>query len=227
MPNFPKTTAWLTEEEREMAAWRLSEDIGAEDWVSSKEQSLFHGAKLAAYDSKAWVLLMCIYGFASSGTVTTFFPIVVKGLGYANIKTLLLTAPPYLLGTIIVLANAWHADRTHEKYYHVIIGPMFAIVSYIIAVTTTNLGARYFAMMIMIGANYSGYVVALGWISNVLPRPPAKRAAALAGINALSNVCQIYSPFFYPGMFFPFQLLCSSHNANIFLSQQAELQNMY
>ncbi len=32
----------------------------------------------------------------------------------------------------------------------------------------------------------------------MLPRPPAKRAAALAGINALSNICQIYSPFLYP-----------------------------
>ena len=53
-------------------------------------------------------------------------------------------------------------------------------------------------MCIMVGAIYSGYVVTLSWISNVLPRPPAKRAAALAGINALSNICQIYSPFLYP-----------------------------
>lgn len=54
-------------------------------------------------------------------------------------------------------------------------------------------------MCLMIGANYSGYVVALAWISNTLPRPPAKRAAAIAGINALSNVCQIYSPYMYQG----------------------------
>ena len=53
-------------------------------------------------------------------------------------------------------------------------------------------------MCIMVGAIYCGYVVTLSWISNVLPRPPAKRAAALAGINALSNISQIYSPFLYP-----------------------------
>lgn len=34
--------------------------------------------------------------------------------------------------------------------------------------------------------------------SIVLPRPVAKRAAALALINSLSNVCQIYSPYLYP-----------------------------
>lgn len=36
--------------------------------------------------------------------------------------------------------------------------------------------------------------------SLVLPRPAAKRAAALALINCLSNVCQIYTPYLYPGM---------------------------
>lgn len=33
----------------------------------------------------------------------------------------------------------------------------------------------------------------------VLPRPATKRAAALAFINCLSNVCQIYMPYLYPG----------------------------
>jgi hypothetical protein len=79
-----------------------------------------------------------------------------------------------------------------------------------------SLTLRPSAMCLMVGANYCGYVVALSWISNgmpppathtlssqltthpVLPRPPSKRAAALAGINALSNVAQIYSPFLYP-----------------------------
>lgn len=32
----------------------------------------------------------------------------------------------------------------------------------------------------------------------VLPRPATKRAAALALINSLSNVCQIYTPYLYP-----------------------------
>lgn len=47
----------------------------------------------------------------------------------------------------------------------------------------------------------------------VLPRPAAKRAAALAFINCLSNVCQIYTPYLYPGMFQNFLItLHSQHN---------------
>lgn len=57
LPNFPRTTPWLTEEEKELAAWRLEEDIGEDDWVDSKEQTFLHGCKLAFTDIKTWVLV--------------------------------------------------------------------------------------------------------------------------------------------------------------------------
>lgn len=70
--------------------------------------------------------------------------------------------------------------------------PLFVGVAvFIIAVATTSIAARYVSMMLMVPGVYTGYVVALGWISNPLPRPPAKRAAALALINAVSNASQI------------------------------------
>lgn len=96
MPNFPRTTTWLSDQEKALAVWRLEEDIGEDDWVNSEEQTFFHGAKLAVKDPKAWLLLATIYGFTSSGTVTTLFPSVVKGLGYGDVATLLLTVPPYV-----------------------------------------------------------------------------------------------------------------------------------
>ncbi|KAJ6079707.1 MFS general substrate transporter [Penicillium canescens] len=200
-----------------LAAWRLEEDIGEEDWVDSEHQSMFHGAKLAfntayfegmvlisvARDYKVWLLLGTIYGCTASGAVTTFFPInfassVMAGLSKDSVTTLLLTTPPYLIGTIIVLIAAWHADKTGERYLHIALPPILAIACFILAVTTSSFAPRYLAMCIMIGAIYSAYVVALGYISNILPRPATKRAAALALINCLSNVCQIYTPYLYP-----------------------------
>ncbi|QKX56055.1 uncharacterized protein TRUGW13939_03155 [Talaromyces rugulosus] len=198
VPDLPRTTSWLSDDEKALAAWRLEEDIGEDDWVDSEHQSMFHGAKLAIMDPKAWLLLGVIYGCTAAGAVTTFFPSVMAGLGKDNIDTLLLTTPPYLIGTIVVLIHAWHADRTGERYLHMCLPPIIAIVSFILAMTGNNFAARYVAMCIMLGGIYSSYVVALGYISNVLPRPAAKRAAALALINCLSNVCQIYTPYLYP-----------------------------
>ena len=57
LPNFPRTTSWLTEEERQLAAWRLEEDIGEDDWVDSNQQTFSHGLKLAFQDIKTWILV--------------------------------------------------------------------------------------------------------------------------------------------------------------------------
>ena len=66
-------------------------------------------------------------------------------------------------------------------------------------------------MILMVPGIYSGYVVVLAWISNTLPRPPAKRAAALAFVNALSNATSIYASYMYidpPGYRIPFIVNC-------------------
>lgn len=197
LPNFPRTTSWLTEEERALAVWRLEEDVGEDDWVDSQTQTFKDGAKLAFADIKTYVLMFLLFGIVASGSVTNFFPTVVATLHKSNVETLLLTAPPYVLAVISTFLNSWHADRTGERYLHITIPLCFAIFAFILAACTTSIAPRYVAMMLMVPGVYSGYVVALAWISNSLPRPPAKRAAALAFINAISNTSSIYASYMY------------------------------
>ncbi|KAJ5488399.1 Major facilitator superfamily domain general substrate transporter [Penicillium expansum] len=160
--------AWLSEEEKQLAVWRLEEDIGEDDWMDSEQQTFLHGAKLAFTDIKTWVLMLMIL------------------------------SPPYCLAVICAFGNAWHADRTGERYFHVTAPLYISVVAFIIAATTTATAPRYIAMMLMVPSFYSSYVVALGWISNTLPRPAAKRAAALAAINCVSNASSIYASYMYP-----------------------------
>jgi hypothetical protein len=74
IPNFPRTTTWLTDHERELAVWRLEEDIGEDDWVDSQHQSFIVGLKLAFTDIKTYVLMFLLFGIVASGSVTNFFP---------------------------------------------------------------------------------------------------------------------------------------------------------
>jgi len=212
LPNFPRTTSWLTDEERQLAVWRLEEDIGEDDWVDSQHQTFKHGLKLAFSDVKTYVLMFLLFGIVASGTVTNFFPTVVATLNYGDVDSLLLTAPPYVLAVITTYLNSWHADRTGERFFH-IVGPLcFAIFAFILAAATTKTGPRYVAMMLMVPGVYSGYVVALAWISNSLPRPPAKRAAALAFINAISNSSSIYASYMYESSMGPRYVIAMSVN---------------
>lgn len=58
LPNFPTTTGWLTEKERELAVWRLEEDIGEEDFKLGEGQERFwSGIKLASADPKTYILV--------------------------------------------------------------------------------------------------------------------------------------------------------------------------
>ena len=198
LPNFPRTTPWLTPAEKQLATWRLEEDIGQDDWVDSRQQTFIHGARLAAADVKMWIMMVMLFGIVASGSVTNFFPTVVATLGYGTISSLLLTAPPYVLAVCTAFANAWHADRSGERYLHITLPLYVAVAAYILAAATTATAPRYLSMMLMVPGVYTGYVVALGWISNTIPRPPAKRAAALAAINAVSNTSSIYASYMYP-----------------------------
>ncbi|RAL65843.1 hypothetical protein DID88_005506 [Monilinia fructigena] len=71
---------------------------------------------------------------------------------------------------------------------------------------------------------YTAFVVALAWISNTLPRPPAKRATALALINAVSNTSSIYASYMYPSSAGPRYVLAMSVNSGmVFLAICAAL----
>ncbi|KAL7269630.1 hypothetical protein RUND412_007692 [Rhizina undulata] len=198
LPDFPNSTTWLSEQERDLAMWRLEEDIGERDWEAGEAEKLMHGLKLAMSDLKTWLLMLLVFCQIAAGSVANFFPTLVATLGYNRTISLLLTAPPYVLCVITAFANARHADKTGERYLHVTIPMWVALVAYIIAACTTATAPRYLSMMLMVPGIYTSYVVALAWCANTLPRPPAKRAAALAAINAAANTSQIYTAYFYP-----------------------------
>ena len=149
----------------------------------------------------------------SSGTINSYFPTVVATLGYPRTETLLLTAPPYLLSCIVALLVSLSADRSGERYFHFTVPLWSSIAGFIISASTTNLGARYFSMMIMLPGVYTAFTVGLTWAANTLPRPPAKRAAALALCNCIANCSSIYGPFLYPKETAPRYLIAMGLNA--------------
>lgn len=154
---------------------------------------------MAIRDIKVWILMLMLLGVVSAASVTNFFPTVVQTLGYSKINSLLLTAPPYVLAVFCAFANAIHADKTGERFLHITLPLLVGIAAFVLAAATTSVAPRYVAMMLMVPGVYTSYVIILAWISNTISRPPAKRAAALAAINAVSNASQIYASYMYSG----------------------------
>lgn len=98
-----------------------------------------------------------------------------------------MSAPPWVCSCIVSVAVSWHSDRTGEKFWHITCSVLVGLVGFIISMSTLNVAARYVALFLQ-ASSYAGFIIFYSWISSSFPRPPAKRAVAIAMINAFSQL---------------------------------------
>lgn len=127
-----------------------------------------------------------------------FYPSIVKGFDLgSNTITLVLTAPPYLLATVCALAVAYSSDRLGERGWHISIPMLTAAIGFVISAATLNIGVRYFASFLFICGCFSANAGVFSWASSTLNQSPEKKSAAVALINLLSQLGNIWSPYFF------------------------------
>ncbi|KAF8548637.1 MFS general substrate transporter, partial [Imleria badia] len=190
LPDFPHNTRWMSPAERRLVQARLAEDVGEAD-RDSTEVTIYDGFKLAIRDIKVWIFMFMSCAMSLGLSFVNFFPTLTKTLGYNTTDTLLMTAPPWVFASICCIINAWncgkHIDRTGERYFHMASWWWLAILGYIISLATMSAGARYFSLFLM-SSGFCGAALFLNWVSNTIPRPPAKRSVAMGLVNGIGNL---------------------------------------
>ncbi|TLD25651.1 hypothetical protein PspLS_06071 [Pyricularia sp. CBS 133598] len=186
LPDLPHNSKGFTEEERHVAQLRMTEDVGEAD-VDSAEQGMFDGLIMTLKDFKVYLMCIIFTCYVIGLSFNAFFPSLTGTLGFDYVPTLLMSSPPWAFSCIVSLINAWHSDKTQEKFWH-IVGPVFVgIIGFVISMATDNTAGRYVALFLQ-ASSYAGFIVFYSWISSSFPRPPAKRAVALALVNAFSQL---------------------------------------
>jgi len=132
------------------------------------------------------------YGF------NNFYPSIVKGfdLGSTTI-TLVLTAPPYLVGAIISFVVAWSSDRNNERGFHIGASMGTAIIGFIISVSLTKTSGQYFSSFLYVAGCFAANSLVYTWAASAVSQTPEKRASATAIINLLGQLGNIWSPYFF------------------------------
>ncbi|PHH61947.1 hypothetical protein CDD81_7696 [Ophiocordyceps australis] len=189
LPDLPHNARGFTEEERLVAQMRMTEDVGEAD-SDAAEQGVFDGLLMALRDVKIYVMMLAITAYVVGLSFNAFFPTLTGTLGFGYVPTLLMSAPPWVFSCIISVIVSWHADKTQEKFWHIIAPIFMGIIGFVISMATLNTAARYIALFLQAGS-YAGFIVFYSWISSSFPRPPAKRAVAIALINAFSQLGNI------------------------------------
>ncbi|KAI1063874.1 hypothetical protein LB506_005699 [Fusarium annulatum] len=90
------------------------------------------------------------------------------------------------------------SDRRKNRGYHIAIPQAVACIGFIISVATLNSAARYAAAFLYICGCFSSNAMVFSWASSTLNQTLEKRACGTAIINLLSQLGNIWSPYFFP-----------------------------
>lgn len=176
LPNTPLTTWWLSEEEKQLAHGRMMKDRIAD--ADDKPASSWEGLKQACKDKRTWLFCLMQNFHLSACSFNSFFPTVMRTFGFDTTTTLAMTCPPFIFAGAAGIFFGWTSGRLHERTWHITTGLGIAIVGFVLAASTLNTGARYFACFILAMGAYSVNSVIIGWASSTLSQTKEKKAVS-------------------------------------------------
>ncbi|OLN87146.1 hypothetical protein CCHL11_08965 [Colletotrichum chlorophyti] len=96
-----------------------------------------------------------------------FFPSILATLGFTDTTTYLIQAPPPIIAFLVTLAVSWSSGRMLEHGYHIIVPILLTLAGCVVMITTLNVGARYFSMILLVtgpfvGLNTGGGAIIVG-----------------------------------------------------------------
>jgi len=202
LPDYPYNTRWIVGAERRLAQARLAEDAGESDHDNVQDTPLA-GLKMAITDPLVLTFAVMNASQLLGLSFINFFPTLTQTLGFSTTISLLLAAPPWLFASLACALNALHADKTGERFFHVAGWWWAVVLGFVISLSTPSVGGRYVSMFLM-AIGYAGFSMTAVWVSNVIPRPPSKRAAAIGIVNGVGNLGNLMGSFVWKAEWSPF-----------------------
>ncbi|EXJ74696.1 uncharacterized protein A1O5_01390 [Cladophialophora psammophila CBS 110553] len=199
LPDFPSNTRYLSEKEIAVAQLRMIAN-GVQD--DESDYGRWRGLVMAVRCWQVWVFAGMFLLLAIGASVHNFFPSVVNTLGFSRNTTLWMTAPPYLIGVVVTIANSLCADRHRNACPHVVAPAALAMLGFLLFLldqssTRSGVWVRYAAAFLMIVGAHSGYPVVLSWAQKTIRGPKEMRACAIAIINTSGSISQLSMALIY------------------------------
>ncbi|KAK5168929.1 uncharacterized protein LTR77_006238 [Saxophila tyrrhenica] len=196
LPDFPHTWKLLSPELKFVANRRMAIDAAEADVDEAGGMSQLRGMVLALTDIKTYLISIMYHCITGATGFQNFFPSLTQTLGYSNVISLLLVAPPYIFMVFYSYFHSSLSDRLGMRYVFWMYPIPIVIVGCFVFMFTDSFGPRYFSLFLLNFAFTMNSTV-YAWISSSIPRPPAKRAAAIAFMNSVGNAASIWTPFTY------------------------------
>ncbi|KAJ0159046.1 putative transporter [Colletotrichum tanaceti] len=198
--DFPATSKRLSERERAISTARLQEDnvtVRGDEEKLGKRKSFM----LALSNWRTWGFVLGYMVIVGSSTLSYFYPTLVHGLGFTStVQAQYMTVPIYAFAFVCTAITGFYGDRIPGHRGLVIAGWLtFSAVTSICVCVVYNFTARYVLLVLMAAGLWASNAMSLSFASSTFGSMDAEvRAIALALMNALGNLAQIYGAYLFP-----------------------------
>lgn len=159
LPDGPHNAKMLTEYERVVAVWRVSNNqIGLKDATIRPYQ-----IKEALLDSKCYLLWMVAIGLGIlNSTITNFMSAIIKGFNFDSLRASLLQAPGGAFEVVGCLLLGWVSQLPNMVGATIIIGCLPGIAA-LVGLLTIDIEHRYALVAMCWLLNTIGSPIVLSW----------------------------------------------------------------
>jgi len=198
LPDYPSNSKGFSEEERLLAAQRLSYDGLANAGGAEGHIGEWAACKMMFKDFRVWVFVVLYMLGTGAQTIQYFVPTLIGALGWTGAIGQYHTIPLYACAFVFILAAAYGSDYYQNKPAFISGLALFGTVCFIICVASTNHMVQYVFIIFGLGTIYATCPLILIWVPNVIGFPAQKRAVAIAFVNGMGNCASIYGVFLWP-----------------------------
>ncbi|KAK8010522.1 hypothetical protein PG990_009487 [Apiospora arundinis] len=214
IPDSPQTARYLTARERKVAHLRLRHEKDQLRTTSKHaSESRLKVILSVLLDPKAWLTaVMFFLTNMAYSSLPVFLPMILKEMGHTALESQALSAPPYLIAFVTVLATAHLSDKLGVRSSFVVVHALASAAGYLALALARPLGLspmlRYLAIYPAAVGFFNVVVLVVAW--NVNNQPSESRRGGGFALMQVVGQCgplvgtRLYpkgdEPFFEPGM---------------------------
>ena len=214
VPDSPQTARYLTARERKVAHLRLRHEKGQSRNPSKHApESRLKVVLSVLLDPKAWLTaVMFFLTNMAYSSLPVFLPMILKEMGHTALESQALSAPPYLIAFVAVLATAHLSDKLGARSPFVVTHALASTAGYLALALARPLQLgpllRYLAVYPAAVGFFNVVVLVVAW--NVNNQPSEGRRGGGFALMQVVGQCgplvgtRLYpkgdEPYFEPGM---------------------------
>lgn len=109
---------------------------------------------------------MYFSGNVAFSSLPVFLPTILNEMGFSSVNAQGLTAPPFFVSFLTVIATCYIADRTQQRGIMIAILTAIGGIGYVILATTKSVAARYFGVFLAAAGIFPAIGNVLPWVTN-------------------------------------------------------------